>query len=297
MKNFIFNHTEYYEYRTTIIYIITFFVFINALVLAPDFFNIYSVHGLVDGNINDALLPKKFFTLNTLSSFFSKSGLNINYFLAIFLTVYLGTFVCILLNIYRFVFSFLALIMHSILINSSYSFTYGADNMISIALYVNALLCLIDIIKPKYKEMVFSAVIRLFQVQLCLVYFFSGVGKALGTDWFDGEAIWLVMNVYTSQSSWLDYLGFNFPQVFIFLSLFIMLLEIFYPLLVNISKIRKATVLAVILMHIGISLIIGLHTFAGIMILMNIVAYYPELIKIINEKIKKYGFVFKKYQF
>ena len=49
-----------------------------------------------------------------------------------------------------------------------------------------------------------GACTRLMQIQMAVLFFFSGIGKLQGDDWWNGDAIWIVFttNDTTTRSSW-----------------------------------------------------------------------------------------------
>jgi len=160
--------------------------------------------------------------------------------------------------------------------NSTDLLCYGADYMISFLLFINVFLSLEDYVEKDIFKSVFSFTIRLMQVQLCVIYFFGGFGKALGYDWFTGDAVWLSLNLYMNKF-FLDILASNTPKfIYQILSIHILFIELLYPFLIYYKRTKKWIMIDILILHIGISLMIGLHTFSCVMIIFNLMAFYPE---------------------
>jgi hypothetical protein len=99
--------------------------------------------------------------------------------------------------------------------------------------------------------------LRLMQLQLCAVYFFTGLAK-LGEDWYTGEAVYWVLND-VSLVRW-PYHAVPVPLWLCrFLSWSTLGFEIGFPLLVLIRPVRPFLLVAGILFHLGILI----HTEVG----------------------------------
>jgi len=168
--------------------------------------------------------------------------------------------ICLLLIAIDFkpvIFSAIAIYIYSILINSALLHSFGVDTYISLALFINFL---IQISRWNLTKIVYPYTIRFIQFQLCIIYFFAGFGKMLGTTWLDGNAMWFISNIYGGGSE-----------------------SVLTELLLNVPYLA---VTAIIAMHIGIIFFMKLYSFGIVMIVLNLVAYghyyKPVINKIIN---------------
>ncbi len=111
---------------------------------------------------------------------------------------------------------------------------------------------------------------RLTQIHLCIIYFFAGLGKLFGVDWINGSAFWKISHLYFAE-----HISFkNLPSVFYLLSsLFVVLLQISYPILINIKHTRVFTFYCIIILHLMIAITMQFYTFGTIMILLNYIAW------------------------
>jgi uncharacterized membrane protein YphA (DoxX/SURF4 family) len=120
--------------------------------------------------------------------------------------------------------------------------------------------------------------IRLIQLHLCVIYLFGGLGKLMGEKWWNGTAVWFsVANVeYRSlDMTWIaNYLWIG--ELATHATVFI---EIFYCCAIWPRLTRPWWLLAVIGMHLGIALTMGMMTFGLIMIIANLAFVSPETIR------------------
>jgi hypothetical protein len=114
--------------------------------------------------------------------------------------------------------------------------------------------------------------LRVLQLHLCVCYFASGIEKASGEQWWNGEAVWRAV-------MWPDLGQFDFtwlPQLSwlaVAACWGTLLVEVGYALLVWPRQTRLAWVLATVGLHVGIGVAMGLVSFALVMIVLNLAAF------------------------
>lgn len=269
--------------------IITILALINIFAVLPDIFTIYSKYGFFDEELNKHIISPNTIFINEISNILLSLGIKYEFaFISIFL-IYIISLIAVLFNYSRLFFSIIIVFLHTVFINSSDFLCYGADYMISFLLYINIFFCIEKYVSKENFNLIFSFTIRLVQIQLCVIYFFGGFGKILGYDWYTGDAVWLSLNHYMNESV-LNLVSKYTPKfVYQFVSIHILLIELFYPILVYFKKTRKWVIIDIIVLHVGISIMIGLHTFSLAMIILNLLAFYPNKLvtfyNYINEKI------------
>ncbi len=275
--------------RELVIKAIVIFALINILTVLPDLFHIYSEQGIIKSEVNQRY---NFWYQPVLAWFFksfSYIGLSANTTLIVFVFAYISSLIAMLLNVNKAVFAFTAWFIHFMLINSAYLFSYGADYFMSFTLLLNLAICTSCLFNKNTQNILYSFTIRFLQIHLCLVYFFAGLGKALGTDWLDGNAIWLVINTYSSSTVIENSLPLiEYPILFKILALGTVIIELFYVVLMFTKYTRKITLSLVILMHLGIAIFMDFYTFGAIMMLLNLIAFgqhinLKSIIKIRNK--------------
>jgi hypothetical protein len=115
---------------------------------------------------------------------------------------------------------------------------------------------------------------RVLQIHLCLIYFFGGLTKSLGSGWWDGSNLWRALirppfNVISPE------ILVRWKYLFPVAGILIFLLEIGYPFLIWPKRTRFVWLMSVLIMHAAIGLTMGMYLFALIMIVLNAAAFAP----------------------
>jgi len=172
--------------------------------------------------------------------------------------------------------------MHLCAVKSGDLVVYGVDNFVTIGLFYLMLSPLPDRLsldwrlrKPKEKDPeLLGFWRRILQLHLCLIYFFSGLTKALGAGWWNGSNLWraLIRPPFNVVSSEILVNGKHFFPV---LGVAVWVIEIGYPFFVWNKQTRAAWLMSVIFLHLGIGLFMGMYLFALVMIVLNLAAFGP----------------------
>jgi hypothetical protein len=107
--------------------------------------------------------------------------------------------------------------------------------------------------------------LRLLQLHLVLVYGSAGLAKLMGPEWWDGTAMEMIVLTPEFRRFDLRWLA-GYPSLLAAATHAGLLLEISYPLLIWVRKLRPLLLAAVVLMHFGIDLTLGLTEFGLAMI-------------------------------
>ncbi len=171
-------------------------------------------------------------------------------------------------------------LMHLMLTSTAVATTYGVDQFARIALFY----CVCFPTGARYsfdasgkdpsKQTLVSARIgiRMLQLHIALMYLATGLHKASGPQWWDGEAIWRAITLpqlATVDLTWMS----AYPDLLIMIGWSTLAIEIGYVAFVWHRRTRPLIVGSIIGMHVGIALILGLVSFAMIMIVLNIAAF------------------------
>jgi hypothetical protein len=120
--------------------------------------------------------------------------------------------------------------------------------------------------------------IRLLQVHLCVIYLFSGIGKAQGALWWNGDAMLMVTGMYEYQSWDITWL-IHYRTIAALLAHVTVFWELSYCVLVW-PRLTRPIVLAIgVGMHLGIGLFLGMWTFGLAMIIANIAFVSPWVVR------------------
>lgn len=185
----------------------------------------------------------------------------------------------------------LSLALQLLIVNSMEFYSYGVDVFTAIALFYCCVfpvgsefsldkLWFIKQVSPERS----AKCLRVFQTHVCIIYFFSGFEKLLGYNWRNGESIWRMVHGYNATETInVDFL-FNTP-VFLILGWLTIIVEMLYPVFINIPKTQKLWLWSTIAFHAGIAFFMGLYFFSAVMVILNIAAYYIPFVK--EERVTK----------
>lgn len=174
---------------------------------------------------------------------------------------------------------------------------YGADMVGSLWLFYlswtqhNVRWSILNYFKPdriaKIKpDLLTTAGYRMIQLQICVVYGYTGMQKLKGMSWWDGTSLWTVLG--SSQMAIFDFRWLTqFPIVIAVLVFATLVFEIYFPILVWIPKLRKPILFFGFLFHSGIAISMGIWSFSTIMIssYMLFLTGIEDQISLVKEKI------------
>lgn len=230
----------------------------------------YSDRGIVPLSEATELLPEIF-----RPAFFwfpaSDAGIISLHALFLLLILLLG------LGFYSRIVSIFALVIQVAFLHRNFAVAYGADIM---TCYWLLYLCFIESdqhlslrkkfklpsFAPKFNDLSLSTVgVRLIQIQLCVIYGYTGLEKLKGSVWWDGTAIWQVMSNQQLSTMDLSFLQ-NFPLLVVFMTYATLIFEIYFPFAVWTKKTRPWWLAIGFMFHVGIALTMGLVFFSGVMV-------------------------------
>jgi hypothetical protein len=185
----------------------------------------------------------------------------------------------------------LAWLLHLCAAKSGGFVSYGVDNFMTIGLFYLMLSPLPDQysldwrlreLRPKNPQLL-GFWHRVLQLHLCVIYFFSGLTKCLGGGWWDGSNVWRALirppfNVIDPE------ILVRWKSLFPVAGIFICLLEIGYPFFIWNGKTCMIWLICICGMHLGIGLMMGMYLFALIMIVLNLAAFGPGLLRAGGER-------------
>jgi len=178
----------------------------------------------------------------------------------------------------------LAWFLHLCAAKSGGFLSYGVDNFMTIGLFYLMLSPLPDRYSLDWRlrayrskdPQFFGFWRRVLQLHLCLIYFFSGLTKCLGSGWWDGSNLWRALirppfniippEILVRWNYFLPVLGIS-----------ICLIETGYPVFIWLKKTRMVWLICIFGMHIAIGFTMGMYLFALVMIILNAAAFGPGL--------------------
>lgn len=169
----------------------------------------------------------------------------------------------------------LAWVINAGFIQRNYGINFGADIIANLFLFYMAFtqscerLSLLNWNRRKTSfaksNMISSMMVRMMQVQICVIYAYTGWEKLKGASWWDGTALWTVManpQMTTMDFSFLRHTPWIIP-ILVYMTI---IFEVYFPVMVAWRKTRYLWLLLGLGFHAGIGLFMGLGPFAFVMI-------------------------------
>ncbi len=117
------------------------------------------------------------------------------------------------------------------------------------------------VFEPAWSRILTSVGLRLIQIQLCVIYMYTGFEKLKGNDWWDQTAVWKVLGNEQLMMADLSFLR-NAPLIIGLATWGTVLFEVYAPVLFWPRATRKWMLMAGWLLHVGIGLTMGLYIFS-----------------------------------
>jgi Vitamin K-dependent gamma-carboxylase len=255
------------------------------LAIQADFDSIFSTNAFVPPNISDILknplVPSIFCIYKTINGC---TGITYETVLVTARVVYPVCLLLLFAGLFTRMSAILSLVLQLVIHNSMDFYTYGVDVFITIGLFYCVVFPVGDILsldarihKNKRVSNHYSRYLWIFRAHICIVYFFSGFEKLLGYNWRNGESIWKMVHAYNN----LSFLDLDFlykTPIFFIAGWATIMVEILYPIFINIAKTRRMWLYAIIVFHVMIAFFMGLYFFSCVMIVLNLTAYYAPFI-------------------
>jgi len=172
-----------------------------------------------------------------------------------------------------------AWLAHALTTNSGYMSLYGVDTMLHVLfVYLFAFPCngrwSLDARAGRVvpTPALWRIGMRTVQLHLCIIYLNTGLGKAVGEQWWNGEAIWRAVmqpQFASFDMSWLA----QAPWVPRVAGWGTLLVEVGYAVAIWFRPLRQPWLWATISLHLGIAVFMRLWLFSLTMIVFNIAAF------------------------
>ena len=244
--------------------------------------------GLISRNLSEAILSLEsplIPRLGWLVEIGGRLGLGEETILSLVWFCLVATGCFLILGLFSRLAAVAAWLLHLGVVKSGDLVSYGMDNLTTIGLFYLMLSPLPDRLSLDHRWWKKSPADphllgfwrRVLQIHLCLIYFFSGVTKALGSGWWNGTNLWRALTRPPFDIISPDILV-HFKYVYPIAGIGIWLLEIGYPFFMWQRQLRRPWLVAILVMHVGIGLAMGMYLFASVMIVLNLAAFGPGIV-------------------
>ena len=189
---------------------------------------------------------------------------------------------CLLVGVFRRPAAVIAWFLYLCSVKSGELLSYGVDNFTVIGLFYLMIAPLPNRLALPWKSRKRRRVDperlgfhrRVLQLHLCVLYFFGGISKCLGSDWWNGISVWRALirppfNLIAPE------ILLRFTPLLAAAGILVCLLETAYPLFIWPRRTRPFWLAAIVGMHLIIGLTMGLYLFALVLIVLNLAAFVP----------------------
>jgi len=182
-----------------------------------------------------------------------------------------------------------AWVLHMGFLDRNYAALFGADVISGVFLFYLAFsdscarLSVLNLFKKKKpvrleSDFLTSAMMRMMQFQICIIYAYTGFEKLKGMSWWDGTALWSVLaNPQMVNMDW-SFLR-HIPLVIAIGSFTSVIFEIYFPAAMLNPKFRMPWLVLGLFFHLSIGLIMGLMHFSLVMISTYFLFLSPDLLE------------------
>lgn len=253
---------------------------LQALFIGGALMDLYGPRGLVQWGIVQQMIVPDVPTIGAISEWLAPLGISPGLCVKGVFLLYVAALGSLLIGWHSRISAVVAWLTHFTMNMSGNASIYGVDMFANIALFYciwfpvgHALSLDLSNGKVSGKPSADARLsLRVLQIHLCIVYLSSGIEKASGAQWLNGEAIWRSLirpDLGQVDFTWLA----SVPVIAIILCWGTLFVEIGYALFVWIPKTRKLMAMATIGLHAGIGLFMGLWSFSALMITLTFAAF------------------------
>ena len=194
--------------------------------------------------------------------------------------LYVASLVGLGLGLFTRVSAVMAWFLHWTLISTAGATSYGADTYAHIFLFYLMLAPAgdawsLDALRSRASRPPSSAArlgLRVMQIHLCVSYLASGIMKSAGVQWWNGELIWRALSLPVYQQRDMTWLA-SYPWICQIAGLVALFTELGYCVFIWPRRTRRLWIKAIVALHLGIGLFLGLGVFAAIMCVLTLTLF------------------------
>jgi hypothetical protein len=238
--------------------------------LSNDLLALHGSRGIIPWELTDLLRNPWVPGLPTLARALLPLGISARAAILLLLSIYGGSLLALCLGFCSRLAAFLAWGLHLSLVTSGFASFYGVDQIANTFLFYlfvfpSGRAWTFD---SRREEPIAVGCLRVVQVHLCVIYLSAGLDKAMGRQWWNGEAIWQAVSQPAFSTFDLHWLA-RYPFIPMLAGWATLVVEVGYAFLIWPRRTRKAWCLATVGLHLGLAVFMGLVFFSSLMILLT----------------------------
>ena len=253
---------------------------LQAATLAGGLLEMYGSRGIMQWLVSQATVPEGVPHLRWVVDALAPLGVSEDACIRGTFLVYLASLVGLLTGWHTRTMAILAWLTHLAFTMGGNLTTYGVDSFANIALFYCVWMpvgawAAADVQAGRASAAPSAAArlgLRVLQIHLCVVYTSSGIAKAMGDQWRDGEAIWRALmrkDLGQFDVTWMA----DVPWLPFLICWSTLVLEIGYGFFVWPRYTRMLWALSTVGLHAGIAVTMGLWSFSAVMIVLTTAAF------------------------
>jgi hypothetical protein len=244
---------------------------LHLLWVSDDLLSLDGSRGIVPWELTRLLRPAWVPGLPTLAKAFAPLGVSEHTAINLLLSAYAASLLALALGFHARLSAFVAWGLHLGIVTSGFTSYYGVDQLANTFLFYL-------VVFPSGGKTVPVGCLRIMQLHLCVVYLAAGLDKAMGSQWWNGEAIWRALSQPSFRTFDVGWLA-SHSWIPVLAGWGTLVVEIGYAFLVWPRRTRKAWCIATIGLHLGTCAFMGLVFFSSVMIVLTSCLFLiPELV-------------------
>jgi len=252
----------------------------QAWMVRADILDLFAQDGLVQGELARYLSVPDAPRLAWLTALLSPLGISEASCIYAVCGGYLASLLMLLAGFHTRLAAVLAWFLHWTLMNTGHASIYGVDRYAHIFLFY--LMCVpagrafsLDVALGRVSSASTRAArlgLRVMQVHLCVSYLASGLEKATGDQWWNGELLWRALSLPEYQMFDMTWLA-AWPWLSRIGGWATLAIETGYCVFIWPRLTRKLWVLATVALHLGIAVFMGLHIFGAVLCVLTLALF------------------------
>src|SRR5262245_8570102 len=246
--------------------------------------DLFSQHGPVSWFLTWLEPPPELPTVGWFERALSMAGAPTGLGAPLALAIYVASLVGLLVGYRRRLFAIIAWLAHTALMTSSHASTYGADRFAHIGLFYCAVFPVGQTLAldahgskmvPEFSIWSWLG-LRVLQAHICIMYTASGIEKAMGEQWWNGEAVWrAIMGAPLECPIDCSFLAYV-PWLAKVAGWMTLLLEGGIVAFMWNRHSRRLWLAGIVGMHLSIAVMMGLWTFSAVMLVYDVSAFWGQ---------------------
>ena len=253
---------------------------VQAWLLRTEVLDLLAHDGIVQGRLTGYLVGGGAPRAGWLVDILAPLGISEPFCLYALCGLYVASLAGLGLGFFTRIAAVLAWFLHWTLISTAGTTSYGADTYAHIFLFYLMLAPAggawsLDVLRGRVSREPSAAArlgLRVMQIHLAISYLASGIQKAAGIQWWNGEVLWRALSLPVYQQHDMSWLA-AYPWLCQIAGWAVLFAELGYCVFIWPARTRRLWIAAIVALHVGIGVFLGLGVFAAIMCVLTLTLF------------------------